>query len=409
MTPSGRTITVLGGAGLMGSGIIRDLISDLAICRISEVRVCDLAAARIIALVEASADKRLKAWPLNVNQPGDISAALRGADLCINAVPTLAGFQMTIFETCLAQRCDYIDLGGLGTYTVKQLAWRPRFEAAGVTAVIGTGSDPGMSNMLCRAVADGLDEIDKINLYWAAELSGDENPVLVPPYSISTVLAEYSRPSVQFLDGEHIECAPMSGTEIIDLPPPWGQTEFIYSPHSEQLTVPLAAGIKDKGIREFTWKLHLPRREHEAWVGLVKAGFGDFDLPISVNGTALKPIDFLSALMERNIEKSSDRIPAQQSHEIHFAIGEGRLQGKPMRARWEVIVGPDELYENYVDAGTSMNASIAAQLVLQSERKPGVWAPEEIFATEPYFEQVRRRRMRVSSQVTELQLPASLP
>ena len=163
-----------------------------------------------------------------------------------------------------------------------------RFRAAGVAAVIGTGSDPGMSNVICRAVADELDTIDRINLYWAAELVGPENPVLVPPYSISTVLAEYARPSTQFLDGRHQECAPMTGREVIDLPEPWGRCEFMYSPHSEQLTVPLADGIREKGIREFTWKLHLPHREHEAWVGLVKAGFGDFDDPVTVGGASVQ-------------------------------------------------------------------------------------------------------------------------
>ena len=76
----------------------------------------------------------------------------------------------------------YVDLGGLGTFTVKQIAEHERFKAAGVTAVVGVGADPGMSNVICRAVADELDTIEKINLYWAAELIGDENPMLVPPY-----------------------------------------------------------------------------------------------------------------------------------------------------------------------------------------------------------------------------------
>ena len=48
----------------------------------------------------------------------------------------------------------------------------------------------------------------------------------------------------------------MTGREMLDLPEPWGRSEFMYSPHSEQLTVPLADGIREKGIREFTWKLH---------------------------------------------------------------------------------------------------------------------------------------------------------
>jgi saccharopine dehydrogenase-like NADP-dependent oxidoreductase len=271
-----------------------------------------------------------------------------------------------------------------------------RFKAAGVVAVIGTGSDPGMSNVICRAVADRLDRIDSINLYWAAELSGPENPVLCPPYTVSTVLAEYAHPSTQFLNGTHVTCAPQTGQEIIDLPEPWGRCIFMYSAHSEQLTVPLAEGIKDKGIREFTWKLHLPRREHEAWVGLVKAGFGDFDRPVTVNGQSVTPLDVLNAMIARNIAENAHRIPTQQSNEIHFAIGRGTIGGKPATVRCDVVLRPDPIYDGYVDAGTSMNASIAAQLILKGPRRPGVYAPEGYFDPEVYFAEGRKRKFDIA-------------
>ena len=287
-------IAILGGAGLMGAGIVRDLISDRAIVPIDAIRIADVSRPRIDALIEDLDDPRLEAFDLDVTDP---QSARGGGRLASTSSSTpcrrLLGHQMAIFEACLAARVTYTDLGGLGTYTVQQKAMHEEFRAAGVAAVIGTGSDPGMSNVICRAVADELDTIERINLYWAAELVGPENPVLVPPYSISTVLAEYARPSTQFLDGRHQECAPMTGREAIDLPEPWGRCEFMYSPHSEQLTVPLADGIREKGIREFTWKLHLPHREHEAWVGLVKAGFGDFDDPVTVGGASVRPLDVL--------------------------------------------------------------------------------------------------------------------
>ncbi len=392
-------IAILGGAGLMGAGIVRDLISDRAIVPIAAIRIADVSRPRIEALIAGLGDRRLEAFELDVTDPARLAAAVAGVDIVINAVPTLLGHQMAIFEACLAARVTYTDLGGLGTYTVRQKAMHERFRAEGVAAVIGTGADPGMSNVICRAVADELDTVDRINLYWAAELVGPENPVLVPPYSISTVLAEYARPSTQFLDGRHEECAPMSGREVIDLPPPWGRSEFMYSPHSEQLTVPLADGIRDKGIREFTWKLHLPHREHEAWVGLVKAGFGDFDDPVAVGGASVRPLDVLSAIINRNIERHRDRIPAQESHEIHFAIGRGTRAGVPATARCEVIVSPDPMYRDYVDAATSMNASIAAQLLLAGTAKPGVWAPEEIFDVPAYFAEMRKRNFRTSLDI----------
>lgn len=397
----GYSVVMLGGAGMMGSGIARDLLSTIACAEIDNLLVCDTDPVRMAALEESLDDRRLATSTIDVTDAKAVLGILDGADLCINAVPTLAGHQMRVFEAALGAGVDYCDLGGLGTFTVRQLEWSDRFRAAGVTAVLGVGADPGLSNVICRAVADELDEIDAINLYWAAELTGPENPVLVPPYSVSTVLAEYARPSVQFFDGAHVECPPLSGREVIDLPEPWGRCEFMFSPHSEQLTVPLAPGIAEKGIREFTWRLHLPHREHEAWVGLVKAGFGEFERPVSVGEHQVSPLEFLNALIARNMVEKAAMIPDQNSHEIHFAIARGRRAGRSMTARCEVTVAPDPRYDAYVDAGTSMNASIAAQLILTGSRKPGVFAPESYFDVKSYFAEARKRGFRIEMSVEE--------
>lgn len=400
-------ITLLGGAGLMGVGIVRDLISDRAICPMTEIRVCDQSPARLAALRGALGDDRITLRQTDVADAAQVGAALAGADICLNAVPTLAGHQMAIFEAARAAGIPYLDLGGLGQVTVAQKARHADFVAAGVPAVIGVGGDPGMSNMICRAVADRLDRIEAINLYWASEFVGPENPVLVPPYSISTVLAEFARPSTQFLDGRHVEVPALGGREVIDLPPPWGACDFIFSPHSEQLTVPLADGIRDKGIREFTWRLHLPRREHEAWIGLVKAGFGDFDTPLQVAGANVSPLAFLEALIARNLERHRDRIPAQETHDIHFAIGRGTVAGRPIEVRCDVVVRPDPIFADYLDAATSMNAAIAAQLMAVLPRRPGVWAPEEYFPVAPYVAELRKRRFEV--KLTTRDLSGSAP
>jgi saccharopine dehydrogenase-like NADP-dependent oxidoreductase len=396
-----KTVAILGGAGLMGHGVLRDLISDRAVCRIARIVVCDVSAERIGALLRELNDPRLEAKVLDVGDTDALRAALSGMDLCINAIPTLAGHQMAIFEACLSARVNYIDLGGLGIYTVPQKQAHARFRAAGVTAVIGTGSDPGMSNVICRLVADQLDSIEKINLYWAAEYLGPESPVLTLPYALSTVLAEYGRPSQQFLDGRHVEVPPMSGVEVVELPPPWGATSFMYSMHSEQLTVPLADGIREKGIREFTWKLHLPRRENEAWVGLIKAGFADFDEPVELGGMRVRPLDVLEAVMARNLARHKDRIPVQESHEIHLARGKGVKDGLPTEIRCEVTIGPHALYEPYTDAATSMNVSIAAQLLLLADHRPGVWAPEEFFDVGRYVAELRKRHFTLRTVVTQ--------
>ena len=395
-------ILIVGGAGLMSTGTARDLLSKLS-SGVRRVVAADSNPDRLAALKQSLNDPRLETRVFDVNDRGALMTLLADCDLCINGVPTFAGFQMGIFEACLEARRAYVDYGGMGVYTVRQKAEHAKWVKAGVTAVIGLGADPGMSNIICRAVADRLDRIERINLYWAATKIGPESPVLVPPYSLSTVLAEYSNPSQQFLDGRLQEVPPQSGAETMDLPGPWGRTTFIHSQHSEPLTVPFAQGIAEKGIREFTWKLSLPAREHEAWVGLVKAGFGASDEPVTVKGTTVKPLDVLQAVIERNIAKNRERIPAQEGHEIHLAIGQGTRDGQRCRVTCRVIGHPDPLYDDYVDAGTSMNMSIGVQQILSRPLRPGVWAAEEYFETEAFFAELRKRHFTIEIETEPME------
>lgn len=378
----------------MSAGTARDLLSKLS-SGVTKIISADSNAERLEGLKKSLADSRLETRVFDVNDRAALLALLADCDLCINGVPTFAGFQMAIFEACLEAKRPYVDYGGMGVYTVKQKAQHEKWKNAGVTAVVGLGSDPGMSNIICRALADRLDGIDRINLYWGATKIGPDSPVLVPPYSVSTVLAEYANPSQQFLDGKLQEVPAQAGAETIDLPQPWGRTTFIHSQHSEPLTVPFSEGISEKGIREFTWKLSLPERDHEAWVGLVKAGFGATDEAVTVKGGTVRPLDVLQAVIDRNMKKNASRIPAQEVHEIHLAIGHGTRDGKRCRVTCRVIGHPNPLYDDYVDAGTSMNMSIGVQQMLSKPLRPGVWAAEEYFQADAFFAELRKRHFAI--------------
>lgn len=386
----------------MSAGTARDLLSKLS-SGVTKIIAADAHAERLKALKRSLDDPRLETRVFDVNDRGALLALLADCDLCINGVPTFAGFQMAIFEACLEAKRPYVDYGGMGVYTVKQKAQHEKWKQAEATAVIGLGSDPGMSNILCRAVADRLDHVDRINLYWCATKVGPDSPVLVPPYSVSTVLAEYANPSQQFLDGKLQEVPAQAGVETIDLPEPWGRTTFIHSQHSEPLTVPFSEGIKEKGIREFTWKLSLPERDHEAWVGLVKAGFGAADEPVTVKGGTVRPLDVLQAVIDRNMKANRSRIPVQEVHELHFATGHGTRDGKKCRVTCRVIGHPDPLFDDYVDAGTSMNMSIGVQQMLKHPLRPGVWAAEEYFQADAFFAELRKRHFKIEIETQTIE------
>jgi len=76
---------------------------------------------------------------------------------------------------------------------------------------------------------------------------------------------------------------------------------------------------------------------------------------------------------------------------------EGKQKGKKKEIRMECIVPPLKGWE---DAGcnidTGMPASIIAQMIFKKMiTKPGAWNPEEIVPVQPFFKELRKRKMLV--------------
>jgi saccharopine dehydrogenase-like NADP-dependent oxidoreductase len=136
-------------------------------------------------------------------------------------------------------------------------------------------------------------------------------------------------------------------------------------------------------------------REHDGWVALVKAGFGNFAEPIHVNGTTVIPGDVLAAVMRRNVERHLRDVPDAESFDVTFAIGSGERGGKPTTTACAVLGAPNALYMGYLDAATSMGLSIGVQLLADTPPAPGVWAPEEVYRPEDFLRELELRHFRV--------------
>lgn len=396
-------VAVLGGAGLMGSGVVRDLMWS----GVERVIVADSRLDKAEQLVRELKDERLESRQLDVSNGRELDELLRGVDVCVNGVPTLLGHQLDIMQHSLEAGCRYVDIGGLGIWTGEQKKLHDQFVKKGVAALLGMGSAPGITNVLAKHCAEQLDTVEKINIYWTGKTIGPNSQVFVPPYNILTLIDEYSEPNRQFIDGELKEVAALSGSKILSLPEPFGVREFQHTIHSETTTIPFARGITEKGIRECTWRLSMPEQTDIVMRSLLSCGFGDKE-KVNVKGIEVSPQDFLSTMIDRNIRKNENRIPAStfddvKDYELYTVIGEGAKNGRPVKITVELLSLPDRFYDGYVDAGTSMGVSIGAQMLGNGDIAPGVWAPEEIIDAEKFFEELNKRRFRVTMR-TELQL-----
>ncbi len=298
-------IVVLGGAGLMGPGIVQDLAN---IPQVSQITVADLDAAGAQRVVEQVPESNLEAVAVDVREPAVVERVLRDADACVNAVQYY--FNLDVMQACLRTRTPYVDLGGLFYVTRKQLALTPAFTEAGVTAILGLGSSPGVSNVAAACAVEALDRIESIHLYNATD-TVEEDP-LGQTYSLRTILDEIIQEPVVFQDGAFTTVEPLSGQELFPFQPPVGLRKVHHSLHSELATLPLTyAGL---GVRDVFFKIAFFGYSEEALRQLkllADLGLGS-DAPLQVGDGAIRPRDVLVALQRERARTADDAPPNEK-------------------------------------------------------------------------------------------------
>ncbi len=365
-------IAVLGAAGAMAQVVLRDLLEFLPDVAIT---AADLRPA-------PQADPRVKAATLDARDEEATARLLDGHDAALNCVTYY--FNVPIMRACLKARVPYADLGGLYHGTQKQFALHDDFVRAGVPALLGMGSTPGITNVMAGAMAQGLDRVDAVHVRVGCLDRSASGPLPVP-YALDTVIDEFSLEPMVFRDGRAEAVPPMSGTETIDFGPPVGSMEALYTLHSEVAMFPRSF----PGLREASFKVAFEREFTRKVAFLVELGFASRErLP-----SGSTPREVLLALAARQTVPPGE--PADC--DVLRVDVEGRTEGRVVRRRGELTVLPHPRWR--VAAGsldTGVPLSIAGQLLAsRTIAAPGVLCPETAVPHELFFEMLERREMRI--------------
>jgi len=387
-------IVVIGGTGAMGRTTVRDLSES---SEVEEIRIADFQEREAEEYAASFKDPRIKGVFVDANKIGETANLIKGYDAVINAAQYYVN--ESVMKACLEAGCHYNDLGGMFHTTRKQLKLFDDFKRAGLTAVLGIGAAPGITNILASYAYDQLDEVEAVRFSSAAvdmtDMKGID--VFAPPYSIRTIMEEYSDEPVEFINGEYKTLPPLSGAEEIAFPEPIGRRICIYTLHSEPATIP--ASFKDKGVKEVTWKLGLPPEFSEGVRFLASIGFASKG-PIKVQGVEVVPLEALAAVVERQVKEKLEGVELKLNKMKCFrAQVIGKKNGKRIEYLVDCIVGTPLRLGGRVDVAAGIPPSIAAQIQVRGMiKEPGVWAPEQVIAPEYFFNELAKREMRV--QVT---------
>jgi saccharopine dehydrogenase (NAD+, L-lysine-forming) len=284
---------------------------------------------------------------------------------------------LPVMEAALAAGCHYADLGGLFHTTLKQLELSDRFSEAGVSAVLGIGSAPGLTNVLAKLGADRLDRVESIDLVdGAIEEGGGEFGL---PYSAETIIDEFTLPAMTFEDGELREVPAGSGVVQWDFPEPLGTMPAIYTLHSEPATLPATI----PGVRDVRWRLALPPAIHDGFALLASMGLAGRDPVTTPSGTVV-PRDLLIELLNRL--PSSDG----EAHDVEYLDIRvaGEREGARVTAIERALFQPSPEGLSAGSFGTALPITVAVRWMADGRVPVGVHPPETAFVPQEFVDEL---------------------
>jgi lysine 6-dehydrogenase len=355
------------GAGAMGSAAARLVARDEGV----ELVVLDADFARAEA-VAASCGQRAEARHVDIGSP-DLADALRGLDALAACIPYR--LNLPVMEACLAAGVPYADLGGLFHTTLKQWELHERFEAAGLSAVLGIGSAPGITNVLARLGADRLDagsvrSIDCMN--GAVDASGEFGV----PYSAATIIDEFTLPAMVFEGGRMLEVPAASGGVEYAFPDPIGRQEAFYTLHSEAAT--LSRTIP--GVRDVRWRLALPKVLADGFRLLVRLGLTD-ESPVETSSGRVTPRELLVGALARLPEPEG---PPQDVEAVEVVVT-GTKDSRPATFTATTLFRPSREGLGAGTFGTALPIAVSARWQAEGRIKPGVHPPETAFDADAFL------------------------
>lgn len=385
-------IVVLGGAGKMGCIAVQDLAGDE---RVDEVLIADQDIAQARTVAEIIDSPKLAVEQIDVTDDEALRGLLSDADACVNA--TVYYFNLQVMEACLEAAVPYTDLGGLFHTTRKQLELHERFADAGVSAVLGMGSAPGIPNLQARYAADRLDSVASIHIYDGINPpSGDD---VTFNYAVPTIVDELTMSPMVYRDGEFLAREPLSEFEDYWFTKPLGLLPMHLSLHSEIATLPLS--FQDKGLQDCFFKINYWGMAQEAVEKvrvLIEFGFADRD-PVDVDGQSVVPRDLMVALMGGHVPPITaflappEKQPPDWTKEIVTEV-DGRKDDEEVTYRVGTV-----MCKGSQPTGT---APARAAIWMAEGRIPaGVYPPERVIEPEPFFKELEDRQIYTRVSVTK--------
>ncbi|HEX9619695.1 MAG TPA: saccharopine dehydrogenase family protein, partial [Polyangiaceae bacterium] len=292
-------------------------------------------------------------------------------------------------EACLQARVDYLDTANYeppdeARFEYRwQWAFRERYEKAGLMGLLGSGFDPGVTNVFCAYAQQCLfDEIDSVDILDCN--AGSHGRAFATNFNPEINIREITQRGRYWQDGEWVETDPLSVSIDFDFPEVGVRKAYLlYHEELESLVLNI------RGLKRIRFWMTFGQEYLTHLRVLQNVGMTRID-PVEFQGHRIVPIQFLKALLP-------DPASLAEGYTGKTCIGclvEGRKDGRLKRVFIYNVCDHAETYREVRSQAISYTTGVPAvvgalMMTTGAWRRDGVFNVEEL-DPEPFLEALAR-------------------
>ncbi|MFT7861125.1 MAG: saccharopine dehydrogenase family protein [Sulfurimonas sp.] len=298
------------------------------------------------------------------------------ADIVINVA--LPYQDLTIMDACIATKTPYLDTANYehpdeAKFEYKeQWARDEKFKEAGIMGLLGSGFDPGATNVFCAyAQKHYFDEIHYIDILDCN--AGDHGYPFATNFNPEINLREVSAKGRYWEEGKWIETEPMEIKKVWDYPEVGPKDSYLLYHEEMESLVQHIKGLKR--IRFFmtfgeSYLKHMEVLQNVGMLGIE---------PVEHQGQKIVPIEFLKTLLPDPASLG----PRTKGKTNIGIVAEGIKDGLKKRIYIYQVSDHEACYKEVNSQGvsytTGVPAMIGAKLMLQ-----GIWSGKGVYNMEQF-------------------------
>ncbi|MBN7798685.1 saccharopine dehydrogenase family protein [Parahaliea mediterranea] len=340
--------------------------------------------------IAAQIERPIRTARVDADNVAELTALLQAEqpDLVINVA--LPYQDLSIMDACLNAGVDYLDTANyepLDTAKFEykwQWAYQDKFAAAGLTALLGSGFDPGATNVFTTYLAkhyfDEVEELDIIDVN-----GGDHGYPFATNFNPEINIREVSAECRHWENGEFVTTPPMSKMARFECPEAVGSYNIyrMYHEELESLSKHFPTLRRAQFWMSFgdSYLKHLEVLENVGMTGIE---------PVEFQGQQIVPIQFLAKLLP----DPSTLGPRTKGRTCIGCIVRGKKDGRERVMYLYNICDHEACYREVqsqaISYTTGVPAMIGAKMLLEGHwKRPGVWNMEQC-DPDPFMEDMNR-------------------